>query len=203
LAASVTGFPPELSVAGQAWRGDAPHGGPVVPATTVKVVETFPLPSVGIRFEMLTPVQETGMVCPSRATVGWPESLLHSRTVPEEFASKPDPVKVIDVPPFKQVPGLIVRLGGPATVADLASQGCVVVVVPPGAVVVVVLAGAVVVVVLAAVVVVVPAMVVVVVVGVESVVNEMGWSTWVPPRVPNAITQVSPRVTCAAVGGQG
>ena len=49
-----------LSELGQAWRGDAPHGGPVVPAAMVKVVDRFPLLSVGIRLLMFMPVHETG-----------------------------------------------------------------------------------------------------------------------------------------------
>lgn len=64
-------------------------------------------------------------------------SLLHSRTAPAAFAVKPEPVTVTLVPPFRQVPGLAVRLGLPVDVADLASHGTIVVVVV-GCVVVVV-----------------------------------------------------------------
>jgi len=101
-------------------------------------------------------------------------------------------------------------LGGPATVVGFASHGTVVVVVV-GAVVVVVLAAVVEVVVLAAVVEVVvvppPPDVVVVVVppppppneivaGVPATVEEPLWT-------PNWMTQESPAVTWAGVGGQG
>jgi hypothetical protein len=111
------------------------------------------------------PVQDTGtawLTGAGRATVGWPVSLLHSRMLPRAAGVHPDPVTVTTVPPFKQVPGVTVTLGGPATVAGWALQGTVVVVVAPAAVVVVVLA--VVEVVLAVVVVVPPPAVVVVVV---------------------------------------
>ena len=127
-AASVTGLPFELS-AGQDWRGVAPHGGPVVPATIVNVVENPPLASVVTRLLRLIPVHDTGTSLPRRETVGWDLSLLHSSTVPDEVWSKPDPVRVTEVPPFRHVPGLSVRLGGPATMVDFALQGWVVVVV--------------------------------------------------------------------------
>jgi hypothetical protein len=127
-----------------------------------------PDPTV-IRSAVLMPVHETGTLSltgAGRATVGCPESLLHWRIVPLAPGSKPEPVTVTTVPPLRQVPGLIVMLGGPATVVDFALQGTVVVVVAPAAVVLVVVGGAVVVVVvvLAVVVVVLPGAVVVVVV---------------------------------------
>jgi len=121
------------------------------------------------------------------------------------LSSNPEPETATTLPPFRQVAGATVMLGGPATVLFAALHGTVVVVVAPAAVVVVVLAAVVVVVVLAAVVVVVvpPPEVVVVVVPPPPPEKEIGAWTCVPPWVPNAMTQLSPAATWAGVGGQG
>jgi len=92
----------------------------------------------------------------------------------------------------------------PVDVVDFALQGTVVVVLVDVVVVldvVVVVLDVVVVVVPPPVVVVVPPLVVVVVPPPPA--NEIGWVCWAPPATPKAITQESPAVTWAAVGGQG
>lgn len=128
--------------------------------------------------------------------------------LPSEPAVQPDPVTVTTVPPFRQVAGATVMLGGPAMVLFAALQGTVVVVVV-GAVVVVVVACVVVVVVAPPLVVVVvvpppPPDVVVVVVPPPPPANEIeGGDAAVPSEVPNSITQESPAVTWAGVGGHG
>jgi hypothetical protein len=104
------------------------------------------------------PVHETGtlwLIGEPRATVGCLESLLHSRIAPVAPLSKPDPVTLTTVPPFRHVPGFAVRLGGPVDVEAFAEHGTVVVVLLLPVVVVVVVLDVVVVVVDAVVVVVV------------------------------------------------
>ena len=185
-----------------------PQGGPAVPATIVKVAEIVPsLPTV-IRAPVAvdTPVHETGtlwLTGDGRATVGCALSLLHSRMLPSAFGVQPDPVTVTTVPPFRQVPGATVKLGGPATVVFFGLHGTVVVVVAPAAVVVVV-AAVVDVVVVAAVVVVVVLPGAVVVVVVDDVENVIGAGVAaVPSEVPNWMTHETPAVTWVGVGGQG
>lgn len=202
LAASAAGLPPVLSVEGQVAMASpaAPQDGPVVPAMTVNVVDRVPVADVVTSLLRLIELHDTGtfsLTGLGRATVGWLASLLHSRTVPGDVSSNPDPVRVTTVPPFRQVPGLAVRLGGPVEVVDFALHGTVVevVVVLPAVVVVVV--------VLAVVVVVVVLLLVVVVVVPSPLLKEIGVVTWEPPSVPNAMTQLSPAETWAAVGGQG
>jgi hypothetical protein len=85
--------------------------------------------------------------------------------------SKPDPVTVTLVPPFKHVPGLAVRLGLAVDVADFALHGTVVVVVD----------GVVVVVVVVVVVGPVPVSPVVPVLPVPLPEKLMSWDTWSPP----------------------
>jgi hypothetical protein len=108
----------------------------------------------------------------------------------------PDPLTATTDPPFRQVPGVTVRVGGPPVeVTDVPWQGTVVVVVPPPDVVVVVLA--VVEVVLAVV------EVVLAVVVVPSAKVIVAGGACVRSWVPNWITHEAPAVTCAVVGGQG
>jgi hypothetical protein len=113
----------------------------------------------------------------------------------------PDPLTATTDPPFRQVPGLTVSVGGPPVdVAEVAWHGTVVVVLPPD-VVVVVLPPDVVVVVL-------PPDVVEVVLPPDVVVvpelNEIvAGVPCVPSDVPNSITHESPAVVWASVGGQG
>jgi hypothetical protein len=142
-----------------------------------------------------------------RVTVGSPDVLLHSRIAPAEPSSKPDPVTLTPVPPFRHVPGSTVRLGPePVDVDDFGVQGTVDVVL--GCVVVVVVLVLVVVVVLAVVDVVVvppPPVVVVVVVPVPCPLNVIGTGVGVvlSPETPKSITHEKPSAICAAVGGQG
>src|ERR1700722_1527927 len=144
------------------------------------VAEPEIVPSVPtvMRLATLMPVHETGtswLTGAGRATVGCALSLLHWRIVPLAPGSKPDPVTLTTVPPLRQVPGVRVMLGGPATVVGCALHGTVVVVVA-AVVVVVVVAWVVLVVVappLVVVVVVPPPLVVVVVVPPPPPLNEM------------------------------
>jgi hypothetical protein len=162
----------------------------------VKVVDSVPSDAVCTSPPAEIPLQLTGtdwLIGAGRLTVGWFLSLLHSRMAPADLASKPDPVMVTLVPPFKQVPGLAVMLGGPVEVVDFAVQGTVVVVVVGWVVVVVELV----------VVVVVELVVVVVVVPPPPPEKLMAWVTWSPPWSPKAMTQESPAVTWADVGGHG
>jgi len=172
--------------------------------------ESPPLDEVVMSPAVVGAVHPTGSVSfiepKVRATVGWLESLLHSRSAPAELLSNPEPVTVTTEPPFRQVPGFAVMLGPePVDVVDFALQGTVVVVL--AAVVVVVLAVVVVVeavvVVPPLVVVVVPPPLVVVVVPPPWPLNVMSWICWPPPDTPKAITHVSPAPSCAAVGGHG
>jgi hypothetical protein len=186
-----------------------PQGGPVVPYTIVADPEMVPSVPTLMRLAVLMPVHETGtssLTGAGRATVGWPLSLLHWRIVPDAPGSKPEPVTFTTVPPFRHVPGSAVKLGGPATVVDFALHGIVVLVVVVACVVVVVVVAWVVEVVVGATVVVVvlpPPVVVVVVGGVPPPLNEIGTCTWGPFCVPRAITQLSPAVSWAGVGGHG
>ena len=96
--------------------------------------ESPPLDEVVISPAAVGAVQLTGsfsLIGPRvRVTVGWLESLLHSRSAPGEPLSNPEPVTVTTEPPFRQVPGLAVMLGPDAVeVVDVALQGTVVVVV--------------------------------------------------------------------------
>jgi hypothetical protein len=130
------------------------------------------------------PVQLTGtdwLIGAGKATVGWPDALLHSRTAPADPASYPDPVTVTTVPPFRQVPGFAVRLGGPADVAEAGMQDANVVVVV-GTVVVVV--------------------VVVVTVPAGKEISAVACTGGVE-ETPYAMTQEKPAESCAAVGGHG
>jgi hypothetical protein len=98
--------------------------------------------------------------------------------VPDAAASNPEPVTVTTLPPFTQVPGVAVRVGGaPVEVVDWALQGAVVVVVAPAVVVVVV----------------VP----------PPPPKLMSPVASAPAESPNERVQVSPAVTWAVVGGQG
>ena len=125
-----------LSVDGQVeTRSEgAPQGGPDVPAMMVNVPDRPPVASVTTRAPAEGALQDTGTLPTNepKSTVGWPASLLHSRMLPGEEWSKPDPVTVTFVPPFRQVPGVTVMLGGPATVPGCTLHGLVVVVVAVG-----------------------------------------------------------------------
>ena len=141
MAASVDGDIPALSVAGHETRYALPHGGPLVGERMENVVDNVPVPVVVMSALAEIPLHETAtdwLTGAGRATVGWPLALLHSRTVPGDEWSNPDPVTVTVVPPFRQVPGVAVRLGDPVDVVAFALHGTVVVVVLEGAVVVVV-----------------------------------------------------------------
>jgi hypothetical protein len=146
-AASVAVLPPVLSGGQVPTRSPgSPHGGPEVGE---RIVNDAVLPGAGmVPVELVEMARDkarllhdTGSVSgvPSTlmVTVGWLASLLHWRMMPRELSSKPDPVTVTTLPPFRQVPGVTVICGGPVTLVGAALQGTVVVVVG-GAVVVVV-----------------------------------------------------------------
>jgi hypothetical protein len=149
----------------------------------VNIVEKEPLEVVVTSPATEIPLHPTGtvwLIGAGRLTVGSLLSPLHSRTAPADDASKPDPVMETAVPPFRHVPGSAVRLGEPLDVVDFAVHGTVVVVMVGWVVVVVV--------------VVVPPP------PLEKLMSRVAWS---PAWSPNAMTQESPAVTCAAVGGHG
>jgi hypothetical protein len=84
-----------------------------------------PVEVVCFAFEMAIPLQETGtfwLTGAGRDTVGWPGAALHSRTVPSELGSKPEPVSVTTLPPLRHVPGVAVICGGPADVVGAGVQ---------------------------------------------------------------------------------
>ena len=99
-AASVAGAFPELSVAGHDANVAPPQGGPVVPSTTLKLAETAPDAEVEVSALPEIPVHETGTVSvfPTTliVTVGWADVSLHSRMVPVELSSNPEPVTAMD-----------------------------------------------------------------------------------------------------------
>jgi hypothetical protein len=135
------------------------------------------------------PLHPTGtawLIGAGKATVGWLLSALHSRMAPADDASKPDPFTVTTVPPFRHVPGSAVRPGEPFDMVGFAVHGTDVVVVLGWVVVVVV-----------------EVVVVVVVPPPPPPEKAMSCVAWSPAWSPKAMTQESPAVTWAAVGGHG
>jgi hypothetical protein len=69
-------------------------GGPTVPVMIVKLTAArLPLASVECRL-VSGLVHDTGTLLPRKLMVGWPGSLLHSKTPPVELATNPDPETV-------------------------------------------------------------------------------------------------------------
>ena len=109
-AASAVGLFPPVSLAGQVpAAGDGPHGGPTVPCTTLKTVDTVPVAEVVTRALNDGAVQLTEiklLTRPPTNTFGWLASLLHSSTLPSEFLANPEPVIVTDEPLARPVLGV-------------------------------------------------------------------------------------------------
>jgi hypothetical protein len=118
----VAGLFPMLSMVGQVTRsGEGPQGGPVVPDTMVKVGAGLvgKVPPEMMLMSVLIAVQLTGtdsLTGAGRSTVGWPEALLHSRTLPMALTVRPEADRVTLWPPVRLVDGLT-----PSVPAALAS----------------------------------------------------------------------------------
>jgi len=123
-AASAVGLFPARSVAGHVTTaGLGPHGGPTVPWTTLKVVETPPDAVVVTTACNDGALQLTAMAeltRPPSITLGCLASVLHSRMFPIELAVKPLPVIVTDCPLLRPVLGVTVMVPvTPAADADI------------------------------------------------------------------------------------
>ena len=121
-AASAVGLFPLASVAGHvAAAGAGPQGGPTVPSTTSNVVEIVPVAVVVTSLDNDGALQLTGMAeltTPPTCTLGWPESLLHSRMLPIEVWLKPLPVIVMLCPLVRPVAGVMVMVPVRPVAAD-------------------------------------------------------------------------------------
>jgi hypothetical protein len=113
-AASAAGLLPAVSVAGHtATAGVGPQGGPTVPSTTSKIVDTAPLPLVTTSLVSDGAVQLTEMELDTgggSTTFGWLGSVLHSSTLPMEFLANPLPVRVTGEPFTNPVVGVPVSV---------------------------------------------------------------------------------------------
>jgi hypothetical protein len=111
-AASAVGLFPATSVAGHVTTaGLGPHGGPTVPWTTVKVVETPPdalVVTIACNDGALQPTAIKELTRPPSITLGCLASVLHSRMFPIEVGVKPLPVMVTEVPLLRPVLGVTV-----------------------------------------------------------------------------------------------